>query len=139
MEHDLYGSQKKIWKMLRNRKSEVNETVQPHKISGSIWWQHFSSLYNSGTQLENTVIADKAKDCKPEIIEITDSELEKALISLKNRKAPSQDDISNKLLKYGGRSLIVELIKLFRMITDERKILVAWKTSITIPISKRGD
>ena len=121
MERDLYGSQKKIWKMLRNRKSEVNETVQLHKISGSVWWQHFSSLYNSGTQLDNTVTADEGNDCESERIEIRVSELEKALISLKNRKAPSQEDISNELLKYGGRSLMVELIKLFTMITDQRK------------------
>ena len=84
MERDLYGSQKKIWKMLQNRKSEVKDAVQLHKISGSVWWHHFSSLYNSGTQLDNTVIVHEGNDCELERIEITDSELEKALISLKN-------------------------------------------------------
>ena len=74
MERDLYGSQKKIWKMLRNRKSELNETLQLHKISGSVWWQHFSSLYNSDTHLDSTVIADEGNDCESERIEITENE-----------------------------------------------------------------
>ena len=74
IERDLYGSQKKIWKMLRNRKSELNETLQLHKTSGSVWWQHFSSLYNSDTHLDNTVIADEGNDCESERIEITENE-----------------------------------------------------------------
>jgi len=139
MEHDLYGSQKKIWKMLRNRKLEVKETIQLNKISGSTWWQHFSSLYNSDTSADYNIIIEEDNVQEEERIELTEYELEKALISLKNRKAPSQDDICNEFLKYGGRSLTAELIKLFRKIIDQRKIPTAWKTSITIPIFKRGD
>jgi hypothetical protein len=42
-------------------------------------------------------------------------------------------------LKYGGRSLIVELIKLFSKIIDQLNIPAGLKTSITIPVFKRGD
>jgi hypothetical protein len=125
--------------MLRNRKLEVNETVQLNKISGSEWWQHFSPLYNSSTSEDNFVTVNEGNNHGLERIEIIECELEKALVSLKSRKAPSQDDICNERLKYGGRSLIAELIKMFRKIIDQRKIPASWKTSIAIPMFKRRD
>ena len=33
MERDLYGGQKKIWNMLRNRKKSINEFIQTTNIS----------------------------------------------------------------------------------------------------------
>jgi hypothetical protein len=111
---------RKFGKCSKNRKLELNETVQLNNISGSAWWQHFSSLYNSSTPVDNFVTVDEGNDHGLERIEITKFEIEKALISLKNRKASSQDDICNERFKYGGRSLIAELIKLFRKIVEKR-------------------
>lgn len=33
MEHDLYGGQKKIWNILRNRKKPINEFIQMSTIN----------------------------------------------------------------------------------------------------------
>ncbi|XP_045467858.1 craniofacial development protein 2-like [Harmonia axyridis] len=45
MEHDLYGAQKKVWNMLRNRKKPVNEHIQMTRISSDTWEKHFHQLY----------------------------------------------------------------------------------------------
>lgn len=37
MERTLYGSQKKVWRMLRNRKCEINDTIRINKIEESKW------------------------------------------------------------------------------------------------------
>jgi hypothetical protein len=33
MEHDIYGAQKKVWKLIRGTKREVNELVTNNKIT----------------------------------------------------------------------------------------------------------
>lgn len=47
MEHDLYRAQRKIRKLLRNRKKLVNETVRINNISKEGWRTHFGNLYSA--------------------------------------------------------------------------------------------
>jgi hypothetical protein len=44
MEKDLYGAQKRVWKMLRNKKKPVSEYVQTNKIAVREWENYFQSL-----------------------------------------------------------------------------------------------
>jgi ABC-type enterochelin transport system substrate-binding protein len=37
MEHDIYGAQKKVWKLIRKTKKEVNELVTNNKITIGEW------------------------------------------------------------------------------------------------------
>lgn len=46
IQHDLYGAQKMIWKLLRNRRKPVNETVRLSYISEEEWRTHFGNLYS---------------------------------------------------------------------------------------------
>lgn len=52
MEHDLYGRQKRVWNMLRNRKKPVNEyvIVCTTRITTEEWERHFRTLYTGETQ-----------------------------------------------------------------------------------------
>lgn len=45
MEHDLYGGQKKIWNILRNRKKPINEEINIISIKPETWILHFENLY----------------------------------------------------------------------------------------------
>jgi len=47
MEYDLYGSQKKIWNTLRNRRRAVNEYVQITTITMEEWEEYFRNLYGN--------------------------------------------------------------------------------------------
>ncbi|KMQ87351.1 rna-directed dna polymerase from mobile element jockey-like protein [Lasius niger] len=54
MEYDLYGAQKRVWNMLRNRRKHVNELVQTTRITTDEWEKHFMELYKDDTGREET-------------------------------------------------------------------------------------
>jgi hypothetical protein len=45
MQHDLYGDQKRIWAIIRNRNKTVNKEVQVININSESWITHFKNLY----------------------------------------------------------------------------------------------
>lgn len=139
MEHDLYGGQKKVWKMLRKRKRPVNEEVQVATISEEQWTTYFKELYTEKVFDEtNPVNVTETIIGTPENTEITSEEVVLAIKGLKNRKAPGVDDINNEMLKNGGAVVIHELTTLFNKIIRERKVPEEWRSSITVPIFKKG-
>ncbi|XP_050516391.1 uncharacterized protein LOC126891253 [Diabrotica virgifera virgifera] len=44
MEYDLYGSQKKVWKMITRQKTEINEFIRIDNIRETQWTEHFAKL-----------------------------------------------------------------------------------------------
>jgi hypothetical protein len=48
MEHDIYGAQKKVWKLIRPTKKEVNEFITNNKITIDELENFFRGL-NGGT------------------------------------------------------------------------------------------
>ena len=135
MQHDFYGTQKKIWNILRNQKKPINEYVQTTQISKDEWVDHFKNLYASDSTLDKDTNAhDEIYDNAMHIEEpvVHQDELRHAVSKLKNRKSPGPDHITNEMLKYGGEALEQEILKLFNKIPDQ------WRTGITIPIFKKG-
>ena len=47
MDHDLCRAQKKVWKMLKNRKKQINEFVQTKGVTKDVWKKYFRKLYNT--------------------------------------------------------------------------------------------
>jgi len=94
MEHDIHGAQKKVWKLIRRTKKEVNELVINNKITIDEWETFFCELYR-------------------EDIPLSKEDIEKELRSLKNRKSPGPDGIFNEMLKYGSTKLTLHLTELF--------------------------
>ncbi|KAL3282520.1 hypothetical protein HHI36_005702, partial [Cryptolaemus montrouzieri] len=43
----MYGTQRRIWNMLRARKKPKNEYVQLNQVSAKQWEQHLTELYNN--------------------------------------------------------------------------------------------
>ena len=88
-EHDIYGAQKKMWKLIRTKK-EVNELVINNKITIDEWEKFFCELYR-GTSDDSEPKLDIMED-----IPISKEDIEKELRSLKNRNSPGPDGISMK-------------------------------------------
>jgi len=121
MEHDMYGAQKKVWKLIRSTKKEVNELVINNKITIDERETFFSELYRgTSDDLEPTfAIRDD--------IPLLKEDIEQELGSLKNRKSPGPDGIFNEMLKYGGTELTLHLAQLFQQIFKLCTIPNAWK------------
>ena len=132
MEHDIYGVQKKVWKLIRSTKKEVNELVINNKITIHEWEKSFYELYK-GTSDDLEPMLDVRED-----ISLTKEDIEKELRSLKNRKSPGPDGIFNEMIKYGSTKLILYLTQLFQQIFKLCITPKAWKQSIIILMFKKG-
>ena len=139
MENDLYGSQRKVWKMLRNRKAVINDTFNIYNIT-SQWMKYFKKIYEADQSDQSKVFNDPREEippCQNQTTMIEEIEVQRIILSLKNRKAPGIDEISNELIKYGGKHLVEELTKLINLILQTSKIPRERKISLTIPVFKR--
>jgi len=132
MEYDIYGAQKKVWKLIRSTKKEVNELVFNNKITIDEWEKFFSELYQGTSDDFESIPAIR------EEIPLLQEDIEKELRSLKNRKSPGPDGIFNEMLKYGGTELTLHLMQLSQQIFKQHTIPKAWKQSIITPLFKKG-
>ena len=132
MEHDIYGAQNKVWKLIRRTKQEVNEFITNNKITIDEWETFFRGLYG-GTSCDLGPLSALIED-----IPLSKEQTEKEIRYLKNRKSPGPDGISNEMLKYGGTELTLHLTQLFQQILKLGKAPKAWKERIIIPLFKNG-
>ncbi|KAH1024898.1 hypothetical protein HUJ05_009734 [Dendroctonus ponderosae] len=138
MEHDLYGGQKRIWNMLRNRKRPVNEYIQITKITTEDWEKHFEQLYRN--KEENTETKETpTNEETPPTWQIPIEEIKQTATALKKQKITCIDEITNEMIKYGGNALMDELKDFYNKILYLQKVPSEWKDSITIPIFKKGE
>jgi hypothetical protein len=73
MEHDIYGAQKKVWKLIRRTKKEVNEFITNNKIIIDEWENFFRGLYG-GTSCDLGPLSAFTED-----IPLSKEEIEKEL------------------------------------------------------------
>lgn len=138
MEHDLYGSQRKVWKMLKASKQPVNEYRNVQTVEKDKWIQYIQQLYNTEEMEINRERPQEYEHTINEEINVTTEIVTENIRKLKNRKAPGTDGICNELLKYGGQCLNQKIVELFQKILKDRQIPDEWRTSITVPIYKKG-
>ena len=65
MERNLYGEQKKIWNMLKNRKKPINEFIQTTKISIENWEKYFRELYTFTEDYAENIITHMGDNPHP--------------------------------------------------------------------------
>ena len=133
MQHDLYGGQRRIWNFIRSQKKPVNEQIVVN-ITPEEWTNHLKSLYNTEEQADLCTITNNIDNYI-----INKTEITTTTNKLKNRKSPGPDKITNEMLKYGGDELMIELSHLYSMIMSTGEVPQEWKSSITIPIYKKGE
>ena len=70
------------------------------------------------------------------MIPISEAEVERALKSMRNRKAAGVCGIPPELLKYGGVEVTKDLTKLFNAIMEEQRVPEDWKKAIIVLLFK---
>lgn len=100
----IYDLQKRIRKMFRATKKEVNEIVHISNISADKWKNHFASL-QSPNILKGYIVVDIE-----EVQQITVEEVRSEMKQLKNGKAPGPNNLPNEFLKYEGGKLADQLL-----------------------------
>jgi len=113
---------------------EIKELIKLNIKNVKEWEKHFLKLYERKYETENE--SPITEECNDE--EISLKGVKNGIMKLKKRKAPGCDGIMNELLKYGGEDLAKELAMLFKKILAEGKIPEEWKTSMTLPMFKKG-
>ena len=70
---------------------------------------------------------------------ISQLEIQTAITTLKNGKAPGLDRITNEMIKAGRNSLIKQIQTLFNLILASGQFPSTWNLGVIVPIYKKGD
>ncbi len=97
----------------------------------------YQDLYGSTRQHIQEVPSRTTRNTK--IPPILQSEVEEALNSMKDHKAPGIDEITSDILKQGGEEILQQLTQLFNQISEAQKIPASWKEAKIILLFKKGD
>lgn len=101
------------------------------------WTQHFKDLLNE-EETEPTSISNDHRLEDEEVNKPTLQEIRKAIMKMKNNRAPGEDNISAELLKYGGETTDHMMLEIIEMIWEKEKMPEKWTTGVLCPIHKKG-
>ena len=117
-------------------KSETGEIkIEATEVCGR-WREYFEVLLNG----ENESKFDVVEAVEGPLYEITEQEVEKALNGMKNDRAAGPSGLTSDMLKYVGRTGVLELLRVFQKILRNGTVPREWCDSLTIPLYKgKGD
>ncbi|KAH7707537.1 reverse transcriptase, partial [Aphelenchoides avenae] len=97
----------------------------------------YTSLFDSKVEVARTEGSPEEHPATP--APISWLEIQDALKTFKNGKAPGPDGVTAEMLKAGGPELWKRISKLFTHCMRHRKIPLKWKESRTVLLYKKGD
>lgn len=138
-----------MWKTLKELKS-MGEPIKSnnHNINPLKWINHLEKLIGMETKVteerKQIISNEKQQIQKSEYNSyldrpITKKEIMKECRSLKNKKSPGNDNITNEIIKASIGSTIEIITTLFNLILDTGHYPVEWKNGLSIAIYKNGD
>ncbi|XP_054287945.1 uncharacterized protein LOC129003672 [Macrosteles quadrilineatus] len=106
------------------------------------WREYFEELLNvdeiTPTEEENQNNEDIYFYVEPFIETPTKEEVQYAIKSLKNDKAPERDEITADIIKRGGNIIVEKLWNLITKIWEQEEMPMEWQEAVIIPIHKKG-
>ena len=135
LEHDTYKLRPKVYKIIRRIDTNFNERVGLPKIKINDAKEYFEELW-SDENAQDTKIEDEIRETEDRI---SFRELQEALKTAKNAKAPGEDGIPTELYKYASGEFKRRLLEFLNRMYQEEKVPEDFKTAIVIPLFKKGD
>jgi len=120
--------------IVKNEKGDL--VADSHSIVAR-WKNYFSRLFN--VHGVKDVRQAEIHTAEPLVPEPSAAEVELAIVKLKSHKSSGIDQIPAELIKAGGRTICLEIHKLFPSIWKKEKLPEEWKESIIIPIHNNGE
>jgi hypothetical protein len=102
------------------------------------WAEHFNEVLNRPSPTTEPDIQEAETELDVNIEPPTREEIIAAIKSLKNRKAPGQDNLNAELLKADPELAAQILQPLFASVWEEKKIPDDWSNGIIVKIPKKG-
>jgi len=137
LEHDIYRTQPKVYKTLKQISKDVEETA---RIQGNtdknVFLQYCEKVWNT-TNINELQLEHNSADYSH--ASVTFDELEKVLKLTKNGKAPGQDNINSELYKFAPAEFKLRLLQFLNNIYRENSIPNEWRNAVITPIFKKGD
>ncbi|XP_071582471.1 uncharacterized protein [Temnothorax nylanderi] len=138
--------EKKIWNYINSRRKK--KEWKENNIPKENWRSYFMELLG-GSEMEGRDEALEVRDMGTEErneeqvqdieMELQEEEIVRAVRNMKLGKAAGVDGIPMEAWLYGGAAVRRALTDLLKLIWKEGKIPTEWRTSIVVPLYKRGD
>lgn len=101
-----------------------------------MWIKYFSELYDHQDQGDPEILVGTSPG-KEDDFPILHEEVEAAIRSLKNGKAPGIDNVPTELIKEGG-SITIMLMKICKKIWQGGQWPSTWTQSLILTVPKKG-
>ena len=139
---DTLGNQSEFWKKVNQLAPKHTRTENNTSID--MWYQYFRTVLETDDpvnhEAEDDILGDIFGDAEGDMglinEPITKDEVTRALISLKDRKAPGPDGIIGEMIKNASDIVLDFFVKLFNEIFNKGVYPENWTDSIIHPLHK---
>jgi len=100
---------------------------------------HFKNILNVDQEVKEESVNMIYHTAQPLVEEPNREEVNGIITTLKNNKAPGEDNINSELLKISTQQLVTKIHGLLKEIWNTNRIPEHWKTAVICPIYKKGD
>jgi hypothetical protein len=136
---------KAFWELFKKMK-DLDKTHKENPIRATDWVQHFQTLLNKAPKIDPTFAehVDQFLSSKSEYVfnelnfSISESELHRAIKSLKKGKASGVDGITNEMIIASAPFTIPYILHLFNKCLTTGTFPTAWGTNTLTPLHKKG-
>ena len=143
--HNLFKKVKELGKKPKDKHMVLKDnngkrTTETSEIMKS-WEKHFKTHLNTRHPFQENALNSipETPSNTEEPITITTDEIEKAIGTLKNRKAPGSDRKTAEVLKAGGNTMVKMLDHIFQMIITTEDTPLQFSNMLVTPVYKKGD
>ena len=128
---------KQFWKSIK-KKYKQNQPQHPNDpVNINAFFEHFKEVYG-GQHMPQDEQSDVGSTSDPDLdLEISDAEIQEAILSQKNNKSSGIDNLTAELFKTSCDLILPFLSKLFNRLFTNGEYPSAWAEGAIVPIYKR--